>query len=71
MNWLIDKLVMHQEYPEGGLPVVGKHGILRLDIATGEKISDSVNSPQHEGSFNSSLQIRCTGYSVTVSGNLS
>jgi hypothetical protein len=36
MSWFIDKLVMHQEYPEGGLPVVGKHGILRHDIATGE-----------------------------------
>tara|TARA_R110002073_G_scaffold93196_1_gene217849 strand:+ start:1520 stop:2659 length:1140 start_codon:yes stop_codon:yes gene_type:complete len=69
MTWFIDKLVMHQDYPEGDLPVVGKHGILRHDIATGEKISDSVNSLQHEGSFSSSLQIRCTGSSVTVSGN--
>lgn len=69
MGWFIDKLVMHQEYPEGGLPVVGKHGILRHDIATGELVSDSVNSMHHEGSFSSSLQIRCTGSAVTVSGN--
>ena len=60
---------MHQEYPEGGLPVVGQHGIIRHDIATGEKISDSVNSMHHEGSYSSSVQIRCTGSSVTVTGN--
>lgn len=69
MDWFIDKLVMHQDYPEGGLPVVGKHGIVRHDIATGELVSDSVNSLHYEGSFSSSLQIRCTGFSVTVSGN--
>lgn len=60
---------MHQEYPEGGLPLVGKHGIVRHDIATGELVSDTVNSMQHEGSFSSNLNIRCTGYSVTVDGN--
>ncbi|MEQ8263259.1 phage/plasmid replication protein [Pseudohaliea sp.] len=69
MDWFIDRLTVHQEYPEGGLPVVGKHGILRHDIATGERLSDTVNSRQHEGSYSSSVQIRCTGSSVTVSGN--
>jgi len=48
---------------------VGKHGVLRHDIATGEKVSDSISSLSHEASFKSSLQIRCTGHSVTVDGN--
>lgn len=69
MSWFIDKMVMHQEYPSGGLPRVGKHGIVRHDIATGELVSDSLSSLFHEGSFSSNLQIRCTGSSVTVSGN--
>lgn len=68
-GWFIDRLVIHQDYPEGGLPVVGNHGIIRHDIATGEKLSDTVNSLKHEGSFSSGLNIRCTGFSVTVEGN--
>ena len=69
MTWFIDKMEMHQEYPEGGLPVVGKHGVLRRDIATGEVVSDSVSSFKHEGSYSSSIQIRSTGHSVTIIGN--
>jgi hypothetical protein len=69
MSWFIDKLSMHQEHPDGGLPRIGKHGILRYDITTRETISDTVNSSFHEGSYSSKLQIRCDGKSVSVSGN--
>jgi len=67
--WFIDKLNVSQNYPEGGLPLIGKHGIVRHDIATGELVSNSVNSLPVEGSFSSSLQIRCTGNSVSITGN--
>ncbi|MCP5131182.1 MAG: hypothetical protein H6985_16570, partial [Pseudomonadales bacterium] len=69
MGWFIDKLVMHQEYPEANLPVVGKHGVIRHDIATNELVSRTVSSLQYEGSHSSTLQIRCTGSSITVAGN--
>ncbi len=69
MGWFIDKLVVHQDFPEGGLPLVGTHGVLRHDIATGDLVSKTVSSLQHEGSYSSSLQIRCTGSSITVAGN--
>jgi hypothetical protein len=69
VSWFIDKLSMHQEYADGGLPLIGKHGVLRYDIATGDIISDTVNSGSHEGSYSSKIQIRCNGSSVSVSGN--
>ena len=69
MTWFIDKMTMHQDYPQGGLPRVGKYGIVRHDISSGELVSDSISSLSHEASFSSSLQIRCTGDSVTVQGN--
>ncbi|MEM1402246.1 MAG: phage/plasmid replication protein [Pseudomonadota bacterium] len=69
MTWFIDKLSMHQEYPEGGLKLIGKHGVLRYDLATGDRIADTVNSLPLEGSYSSVLTIRSNGSSVSVTGN--
>ena len=52
-GWFIDYLTAHQDHPEGGLPIVGKHGRITVDIATGEQISDTVTKKDHEGSYSS------------------
>lgn len=68
--WFIDKLNVQQSY-DFQLPLVGEHGVLRYDLATGEPISDSPKSLKHEGSYSSSLTIRCNGSRISVTGNAS
>jgi len=60
---------MQQKYPDGGLPLVGKHFIARTDIETGEELPPSVDKKRIEGSFSTKLTIRCDGYRVRVEGN--
>ena len=60
---------MQQDYPEGGLPLVGTHVIERLDMETGEKLPPSVNQKRLEGSFSTKLTVRCNGSRVRVEGN--
>lgn len=60
---------MQQKHPEGGLPLVGKHVIHRLDLETGEELPPSVNQKILEGSFSTKLTIRCDGEKVRVEGN--
>lgn len=66
--WFIDKLNVQQTH-DAELPIIGNHGILRYDIATGETIGDGVRPKQVEGSYSSSLFISCDGSRVTVTGN--
>ncbi|MFA0233077.1 hypothetical protein AB4491_29420, partial [Vibrio sp. 10N.261.45.A7] len=66
---LIDRLFMQQDHHSGGLPLVGRHVIERVDLETGEKLPPSVNQKILEGSFSTKLTIRCDGYRVRVEGN--
>ncbi|MBF4333403.1 hypothetical protein EAY29_24600, partial [Vibrio anguillarum] len=67
--YFIDQLFIHQDHPDGGLPLVGTHVIERLDMETGEALPPSVNQKRLEGSFSTKLTIRCDGYRVRVEGN--
>lgn len=64
----IDFLNVFQDHPEGNLPIVGKELISRQDMETGE-IRETCNTKKIEGSFSTSLQIRCDGTRVSVEGN--
>lgn len=50
---------MQQDYHEGGLPLVGRHVIERVDLETGEALPPSVNQKILEGSHSTKLTIRC------------
>lgn len=67
--FFIDQLFMQQDYPEGGLPLVGTHVIERVDMETGEHLPPSVNQKVLEGSYSTKLTIRCNGNRVRVEGN--
>ncbi len=65
----IDWLSVAQEHPEGGLPVVGREMVMRYDLQTGEVVRQAPNRKTVEGSYSSSLFIRCDGSRVSVEGN--
>ncbi|OOF18885.1 hypothetical protein BZJ17_15850 [Salinivibrio sp. IB574] len=67
--FFIDQLFMQQDYPDGGLPLVGTHVIERVDMETGEHLPPSVNQKVLEGSYSTKLTIRCNGNRVRVEGN--
>ena len=67
--WFIDKLNMHQDHPAGTLPVVGSELVMRFDLATGERVSESPNFKKLEGSYSSMVTIRCNNTTVSVQGN--
>ena len=67
--YFIDRLFMQQTHLDGGLPLIGRHVIERLDMETGEKLPPSVNQKILEGSYSTKLALRCDGYRVSVSGN--
>jgi hypothetical protein len=69
LDWFIDKLNVHQSFPDGGLPVVGQHGRILHDLQTGELVSDTVDTLKHEGSHSSILNVRCDGSSISITGN--
>ncbi len=60
---------MQQDHPAGGLPLVGRHVIERIELETGEHLPPSVNQKIIEGSFSTKLTIRCDGQRVRVEGN--
>ncbi|MBI2779413.1 MAG: hypothetical protein HYX62_06495 [Gammaproteobacteria bacterium] len=67
--FFVDFLEMYQDYPEGGLPVVGKKLFWSIDLETGEESQPNPSRLAFEGSYSSTLQIRCDGQRVTVGGN--
>ncbi|WP_087016515.1 phage/plasmid replication protein, II/X family [Thaumasiovibrio subtropicus] len=67
--FFIDQLFMQQDHHEGGLPLVGRHVIERVELETGEKLPPSVNQKVLEGSFSTKLTVRCDGMRVRVEGN--
>lgn len=68
-DFFIDQLFMQQDHPGGGLPLVGRHVIERVDLETGERLPPSVNQKILEGSFSTKLTVRCDGTRVRVEGN--
>ncbi len=60
---------MQQDHHQGGLPLVGRHVIERVELETGERLPPSVNQKILEGSFSTKLTIRCDGQRVRVEGN--
>jgi II/X family phage/plasmid replication protein len=68
-SFFIDRLFIQQDHLQGGLPLVGRHVIERIDLETGERLPTSVNQKIIEGSFSTKLTIRCDGQKVRVEGN--
>jgi len=68
-RFFIDQLFVQQDHPDGGLPLVGRHVIERIDLETGEKLPPSVNQKILEGSFSTKVTIRCDGTRVRVEGS--
>jgi len=68
-GFFIDKLNVKQVH-EGDLRLVGKQGIYYVDLQTGETSeSPYITHLQHEGSYSTSLMIRCDGSKIEVYGN--
>lgn len=68
--FFVDWLSVEQVYPEGGLPCVDAGCIISTD-PDGSLEWKTVRAVQHEGSFDTSIQVRSDGYRVRISGNLS
>jgi hypothetical protein len=68
MNF-VDWITLYQPRRPGSLPVVGSEFRVSHSLETGELIRETVVGFQHEGSFDSSLHVRCDGSAVMVSGN--
>lgn len=66
--WFIDKLNVHQDHQQP-LPLVGEQMVIRIELSTGEPISESPNFKQIEGSYSTKLTVRCDGSRVKVTGN--
>lgn len=66
--WFIDWLTVHQDHLQS-LPIVGSEMVIRVDLQSGEYLSESPKSKSVEGSHSSNLQIRCNGNRVSVDGN--
>jgi len=69
MDFFIDWLSAHQNHLEGGLPIVTKTINTITDPDTAELIKCYTTNKKIEGSFSSSISVRCDGYNVFVSGN--
>jgi hypothetical protein len=67
--FFVDWLSISQEHTEGGLPVVSCGAVWSTD-EDGEVRWKSIRRVQHEGSFETSIGIRCDGHRVEVTGNI-
>lgn len=70
LPFFVDWLSISQVHPAGGLPHVDS-GCVAGFTADGEFEWKTVRAVKHEGSFETSLNVRCDGYRVTFSGNVS
>lgn len=66
----IDYVTIRQDHIGGGLPVLNDGRVLRIDC-DGEVESSTDLRCSIEGSFDSRVQIRCDGFSVEFTGNIS
>lgn len=65
----IDWLTITQEHVPGSLPVVGSEWKIAMSVKTGELVYQVVSGMAHEGSYETSIRVRCDGSRVEVSGN--
>lgn len=68
--WFVDWITISQEHPDGGLPLVDSGSVTAVDEA-GQLEWRTTKAVKHEGSFETSVNVKCDGFRVTVSGNLS
>lgn len=68
--WFVDWISISQEHPAGGLPLVDSGSVMAVDEA-GELEWRTTKAVKHEGSFETSVNVKCDGFRVTVTGNLS
>jgi hypothetical protein len=71
-NFFIDKLNVTQDYVQDGqrLKFVGKEGFYRFDLQTGETSKEPfISDLKLEGSFSSSVMVKCNGFRISVYGN--
>lgn len=68
--FFVDWLSVAQDYPEGGLPEVDAGCVWKAD-ADGVIEWRTVASARHEGSYETSVNVKCDGFRVSVSGNMS
>lgn len=68
--FFVDWLSIAQEHPEGGLPLVDSGCVLGVSDQ-GVLEWKTTKAVRHEGSFETSLNVRCDGHRVTFSGNVS
>jgi len=69
--YFIDRLDIYQDHTIGGLPVVGKELIARYDLTSTDTNPTRVtNNPMPlDGSYSTSLRVRCDGRRVSIEGN--
>lgn len=70
MSFFIDRLCIYQDHNRL-LPMLGDNGFARIDLETGDIDLDNINVKRKkiEGSFSSSVMVRCNGHVVNVEGN--
>ncbi|QBM27948.1 phage/plasmid replication protein, II/X family [Hydrogenophaga pseudoflava] len=68
--FFVDWLSISQVHTEGGLPLVDSGCVMGVD-ESGELEWKTSKAVKHEGSFETSLNVRCDGFRVTFSGNVS
>ncbi len=68
--FFVDWLTISQEHPAASLPQVDAGCVMATDDQ-GELQWKTVRAVQHSGSFETSVNVKCDGVRVTLSGNLS
>lgn len=66
----IDWITIQQNHMEGGLPVIAKSLIIGSDHESGEIDYKTYSPKQVKGSHDTSIQVRCDGMRVSLSGNV-
>ena len=66
---MVDWLTVYQVHPFGSVPIVGGDYCVTQDLMTGEIVSHVIKGYQHEGSFDTTIRVRCDGSRIEVSGN--
>ena len=69
-RFFIDWLSVSQVHPSGGLPLVDAGTVIASDT-DGVMVWKTSRAVEHEGSFDTSINVKCDGERVTLSGNLS
>lgn len=70
-GFFIDKLCVTQDHTpshDDVLPFVAQHRYIKVDLQTGQE-TEHYDNLKMEGSYSSSLMIKCNGFEVSVYGN--